>query len=410
MIARTAQSGAQSRDSKLPSLRSKLSSRWSCLVDITAMDPRQDWMLCTIPDVSGPRSEILTTALMRLSEGNASYIVRHFAPISTVRDLLFTIRGSRDDANSVYNQLRKRLLEFESHGVNLGWRVLGVRKTTAPSQYRGTFILDSPDVFWPWTFSFDRDHGTINPSSPLLNFDPPWYAWKPYACQVCYSSSHPTYECALQFVRLGGVQIVSHTSLEAMKVKKAAECLIIVDKSLVPKKSAPMAPPPAPTQPGSFGGNARPPAPLSPVIESPPVPSVTWQESLASFIASKLSRHIGYGPGLVPTSEILRLATCGSLAGTLDSLEGLIPSVSSWSRADALREFSTWRSSQTVPESLQSEDPMSLGPSAVPSVRAPSPAPLFSERCRHVPSIQLPSLDQIFSSCPPFPCLGRCAA
>ena len=406
MIARTAQSGAQSRDSKLPSLRSKLSSRWGCIVDISAMDPRQDWMLCTIPDVSGPRSEILTTALMRLSEGNASYIVRHFAPISTVRDLLFTIRGSRDDANSVYNQLRKCLLEFESRGVHLGWRVLGVRKTAAPSQYRGTFILDSPDVFWPWSFSFDHDHGTINPSSPLLNFDPPWYAWKPYACQVCYSSSHPTYECALQFVRLGGVQIVSHTSLEAMKVKKAAERLIIVDKSLVPKKPAPMAPPPAPAQQVSSSSSARPPAPLSPVTESPHIPSMSWQESLTSFIASKLSRHVGHGPGLVPVSNILRLATCGSLAGTLDSLEVLIPSVSSWSRADALREFSTWQSSQTVLESLQSEDPMSLGPSAAPSVRAPSPAPLFFERSRLVPSVWLSPLDTFLAPVPPSPALS----
>ena len=390
MIARTAQSGAQSRDPKLSSLRSKLSSRWGCVVDISAMDPRQDWMFCTIPDVSGPRSEILTTSLMRLSEGNASYIVRHFAPISTVRDLVFTIRGSRDDANSVYNQLRKRLLEFESCGVNLGWRVLGVRKTAVPSQYRGTFILDSADVFWPWSFSFDHNHGSVNPPSPLLNFDPPWYARKPYACQVCYSSSHPTYKCALQFVRLGGVQIVSHSSMEAMKVKKAAKRLYIIDKSLVPKKPAPMAPPPvpvpAPARLVPFDGASHSPAPLSPIAESPHVPSMTWQESLASFIASKLSRHVGYSPGRVPVSEILRLATCGSLAGTLDSLEEFIPSISSWSRADALREFSTWRSSQTVLESLQSEDPMSLGPSAAPSVRAPSPAPLFFERSRLFPS------------------------
>ena len=403
MIACTAQSAAQSRDPRLSSLKSKLSSWWNCPLDIVSMDPRQDWMLCTIPDISGPRSEILTTALMRLSEGNASYIVRHFAPISTIRNLLFTIRGSRDDANSVYNQLRKRLLEFESRGVHLGWRVLGVRKTAVPSQYRGTFLLESADVFWPWSFSFDHNHGSINPASPLLNFDPPWMARKPYACQVCYSSSHPTNECALQFVRLGGVQIVSHSSLEAMKVKKAAERLIVIDKSLVPRNPAPMAPPPAPAPaPAHLASSdvaGRPPAPLSPIDESPRATSMSWQESLASFIASKLSRHVGYGPGQVPVSEVLCLATCGSLAGTLDLLEDFIPSVSSWSRADALREFSTWRSSQTVPESLHSEDPMSLGPSAAPSVRAPSPAPLFLERCRLVPFVQF-SLPYLFSQLP----------
>ena len=75
MIACVAQMGPQVRDPKLATLRSKLSARWDCQVDFSAMDPRQDWMWCTIPDVSSPRKEILTTALMRLSNSNASYIV-----------------------------------------------------------------------------------------------------------------------------------------------------------------------------------------------------------------------------------------------------------------------------------------------------------------------------------------------
>ena len=84
LIARTAQVGPVSKDAKLPSLRSKLSARWGCQVKFTAMVPRQDWMLCTIPDVEGPRAEILTTSIMRLSEGNASYVVRHLSTLSCV--------------------------------------------------------------------------------------------------------------------------------------------------------------------------------------------------------------------------------------------------------------------------------------------------------------------------------------
>lgn len=91
MVARTAQSGPQSRDPKLSTLRSRLSARWACPVEFTAMLPRQDWMMCTIPDVDRPRAEILTTALMRLSDGNASYIVRHFGAVSRTRDLTFTV-------------------------------------------------------------------------------------------------------------------------------------------------------------------------------------------------------------------------------------------------------------------------------------------------------------------------------
>ena len=94
MLARTAQNGPQSRDPKLPTLCSRLSARWDCPVEISTLLPRQDWMLCTIPDVLGPRAEILTTALMRLSDGNASYIVRHFGAVSRTHDLTFTVKSS----------------------------------------------------------------------------------------------------------------------------------------------------------------------------------------------------------------------------------------------------------------------------------------------------------------------------
>ena len=84
MVARMAQIGQMSCDSKLPSLQSKLSLRWSCPVEFATMEPRQDWMLCTIPDCLGPRAEILTAALIRLLNGNASYVVRHFGPPSRI--------------------------------------------------------------------------------------------------------------------------------------------------------------------------------------------------------------------------------------------------------------------------------------------------------------------------------------
>ena len=274
LFARTAQIGPVSKDQKLPSLRSKLSARWDCHVEFEAMAPRQDWMLCTIPDVSGPRAEILTTSLMRLSEGNASYVVRHLSALSCVRDLIVTIRGANTDANGVYAQLQKCLLEFESRGVHLGWRIIGVRRTDTPSQYRVSFLLDSPSVFWPWTFSFNHAHGSINPSSPLLNFDPPWLARKPYACQACYSSIHATGKCPLPRIRLGGVSIVGHSSLLAVKSKKPGERLIIIDHSLLPKKlpDAPSADAPpnsavvSAAQPNG-APTAYPPAPLPNVPE-----------------------------------------------------------------------------------------------------------------------------------------------
>ena len=304
MIARTAQSGAQSRDLKLATLHSRLSARWDCEVRFAAMDPCQDWMLCTIPDVSGPRAEILTTALMRLSDGNASYIIRHFSSISHNRDLIIVIKGSRDDPNSIYNQLRKRLLEFEAKGIRLRWRVLGVRRTSVLGQYRASLLLDSPSVFWPWSFKFDHAHRSINPSSPLLNFEPTWVARKPYACQACYASNHATNECPLQLVRLGGVPIVSHMSVEMVSNRKAAERIIVVDRSLIPKKD--LAPPgamPPPPVPPTHPDKGKSKAPLSPMPESPPPSSfVPRPDSIISFLALKLHRFIG--DDKVPLSEL----------------------------------------------------------------------------------------------------------
>lgn len=365
MLARTAQNGPQTRDPKLPSLRSRLSARWDCPVEFSAMLPRQDWMLCTIPDVSGPRTEILSTALMRLSDGNASYIVRHFSAVSHTRDLTFTVKGTRDDGNSVYNQLRKRLLEFESRGVSLGWCVLGVRKTNAPFVFRGTFILDSPSVFWPWTMGFDHAHGSINPLSPLLNFDPPWMARKPYACQTCYSSTHVSYKCPLPAVHLRGVLVVSHTSHESMLNKKAAERLIVIDRSLLPKK-------PTPDPLGAPPPRVRPaPRQNLPVVREAP----DFVDSIASFLALKLYRFVGDGPGKHPMSIISRAAECGSLSGALAMVSDYIPIVASWSFEAVNLEFIGWSEGTLIPGSASSipDEKMSDAPELEYSESSPAP-------------------------------------
>ena len=352
LIARTAQVGPVSKDAKLSSLRNKLSARWGCQVEFTAMVPRQDWMLCTIPDVEGPRAEILTTAIMRLSEGNASYVVRHLSALSCVRDLVFSIKGSNTDANSVYMQIHKRLLEFESRGVHLGWRVLGVRRTNTPSEYRGSFILDSLSVFWPWTFSFNHAHGSINPSSPLLNFDPPWFARKPYACQSCYSSVHATYECPLVHVKLGGVSMVSHTSITVVLNKKAGERLIITDKSLMPKR--PLEEDnddPNAAAPVDYVGASSPAAPQIPVPHAPSAPLAPIPEdallglsipaALELFLTSKF-RDLGFSP--IPFTTIKLASADGDITSAYAALGNMVPDDGSWSIRSLAEEFTAWQS------------------------------------------------------------------
>ena len=361
LVARTAQVGPVSKDAKLLSLRSKLSARWGCQVEFTAMVPRQDWMLCTIPDVDGPRAEILTTAIMRLSEGNASYIVRHLSALSCVRDLVFSIKGSNTDANGVYAQIRKKLIDFESRGVHLGWRVLGVRRTNAPSEYRGSFILDSPSVFWPWTFSFDHAHGSINPSSPLLNFDPPWFARKPYACQSCYSSVHATYECPLVHVKMGGVSLVSHTSITAVLNKKAGERLIIADKSLLPKgryadgdddqyDAGPAAhrdEPPL-TDTSRVALPHAPAAPLAPVPEGAPA-GLSTPAALELFLTS-VFRDLGFSP--IPFATIKLASTGGDVSAAYAALGSMLPDDGSWTLPSLGEGFVAWQKANAPDESI----------------------------------------------------------
>ena len=271
--------------------------------------------------------------------------------LSCVRDLVFSIKGSNTDANGVYAQIRKKLIDFESRGVHLGWRVLGVRRTNTPSEYRGSFILDSPSVFWPWTFSFDHAHGSINPSSPLLNFDPPWFARKPYACQSCYSSVHATYECPLVHVKLGGVSVVSHTSITAVLNKKAGKRLIITDKSLLPKRplddgddgpvstapfehgDAPPAGAPQVTVP------YIPAAPLAPIPEVAPA-GLMIPAALELFLTSKF-RDLGFSP--IPFASIKLASADGDVTATYTALGNMVPTDGSWNIHDLSKEFAAWQ-------------------------------------------------------------------
>ena len=274
MFARVARSGPQSTDPKLHTLRSMLITRWKTDVTFESMDPRQDWMMCTIPSVEGLANEILSTALMRLANGNASYVIRHFGPITRSRDLDISIKGSSHTGDAVYDMLRKRVLQFESSGISLGWRVLGVRRAGAPSKYRASFLLDSPTTYWPWSHQFGHPHGAIPAASPLLNFEPAWEARKPYACQLCYNSDHFKEKCPLSFMRIGGVNIVSFSSKAMVNHKRPAERLVVLDRSLRPLPA-----PPAPFYPDIHAPAddlAR--HPLSVINESaepphPPVPT-----------------------------------------------------------------------------------------------------------------------------------------
>ena len=272
MFARVARSGPQSTDPKLHTLRSMLISRWKTDVTFESMDPRQDWMMCTVPTIEGPAGEILDTAIMRLANGNATYVVRHFGPITRSRDLDISIKGSSHTGDAVYDMLRKRVLHFESKGVSLGWRVLGVRRAGAPSKYRASFLLDSASTYWPWSHQFGHPHGAIPAASPLLNFEPAWEARKPYACQLCYNSDHYKEKCPLSFIRIGGVSVISFSSKAMVLNKRPAERLVVLDRSLKP----------APAPPAPFFPDIHEPQddlarhPLSVIHESaePPLPPV----------------------------------------------------------------------------------------------------------------------------------------
>jgi len=85
LLARVAHMGLQSQDAKLPALRTMLATRWGVQVMFETIPPQQDWMLCTVPlengtTPSGKAAKILTTSMIHIMEGNASYVVQHLTP------------------------------------------------------------------------------------------------------------------------------------------------------------------------------------------------------------------------------------------------------------------------------------------------------------------------------------------
>ena len=223
MIARIAQAGAQFNDSKLSILKTKLSERWKVNVTFQRMRPHMDWMMATVPELTDLSREILDTDLIRLHEGNASYVVRHFNEPSKVRDLEITIANTVTELGSLYAKLKKKCQEFEKAGTFVGWRVAGVRPSNAATKYRATFFLKETDGNWPWFYDWSHPHGSVPATIPLLNFDPAWKARKPYACQLCYSSDHHLLECPLPHVKIGGVPLVSAVSRGLCMSQTAAE-------------------------------------------------------------------------------------------------------------------------------------------------------------------------------------------
>ena len=401
MIARTAQIGQMSCDPKLPSLQSKLSSRWSCPVDFATMEPHQDWMLCTIPNCIGPRAEILSATIIRLLDGNASYIVWHFSPPSCIRELEITVKGSNADASQIFNQLKKKQLSFESSGVSLGWCVSGIQKTEVVSKYRGTFILDSPSTFWSWAVHFNHAHGSIPPTTPFLDFEPGWVAKTPYACQLCYCSDHSSLECPLPFIKLGGVSLVSHSSRTMVLHKKATERVFITDRVLKPAPPRPsvpqdIPPPIAPLPNIPYKGKGH--AALSDILEIPSGSQRT--RDIGTFITSKLADRISGDD----TAAIVDAAIHSgqSLISTIRTLIPRLPVLAKWDEVDMLAEFESWIADRDLAIPFLSSDvamspvgppPSGLAAPAQPPVDTPasdSMCPFTLSPVRLIPSQVLP--------------------
>ena len=392
LMARVAQRDAQWRDKKLEKLRSALSARWDTNVTVERIPPRHDWMLCSIPSVPAkgdPSYELLSTVLIRLSEGNASYVVRHITPLSTVRELDIHIKGSIADPNSVFHQLKKKQLEYESKGAFLGWCVIGVRSGKGVTRYRATFLLDTNRVSWPWTHNWNHPHGSLPSAHNLLDFMPSWSAIKPYACQGCYNSDHYTEECALAHIRLGGIPVIGPTSMSLMLSKKAAERLVIVDKSLVPPRRS------APDTAGAPALDASPVPLESPA--RPPLPEVTQAiDSSFKFLSLKLHSILHHFPDL--TLELVReLCTrhqgdIHMVAANLHSRGFAVP----WVQDRLEQEWVGFQSSQLVPGTL-----------TVSAMSRSAPPPRYFKQVQFINSIIAllpvpnppPNVPEIVASC-----------
>ena len=233
LLARVAQIGPQLQDRKLATLRAKLSERWGLSVTFETIDPRLDWMIGTIPDITGPAKEILNTALIRLYDGNACYVVRHFGPITRYRELDVEIKGSFNAPEQVYNRLKKRILQLEAAGDSVGFRVIGVRNADTARKYRMSFILDKPTTCWDWSHRWGHSHGAPPVTASLLNFEQPWRATKPWSCRLCYNSDHFGSECPLLRMRIGGVPVISLSSRDRVINRKHPEKLTATEEDIL---------------------------------------------------------------------------------------------------------------------------------------------------------------------------------
>ena len=393
LMARMAQRNAQWRDKKLEKLRSALSAHWNTDITIERIPPRHDWMLCSIPTVpveGSPAYELLSAALIRLSEGNVSYVIRHITPLSTVRELDVHIKGSIADPNSVFHQLKKKQLEYESKGAFLGWRVVGVWSGKGVTRYRATFLLDTNRVSWPWTHLWNHPHGSLPSAHNLLDFMPSWSAIKPYACQGCYNSDHYTEECALAHIRLGGVPIIGPASMSLMLHKKAAERLVIVDKSLVPPQHNILG--------GAGVADALDASPIP--LESParpPLPEVSQAiDSSFKFLSLKLHSILHHFPDL--TLELVReLCTrhqgdIHMVAANLHSRGFAVP----WVQDKLEEEWIGFQSSQLIPGTL-----------TVSAMSRSAPPPRYFKQVQFINSILAllpvpnppPNVPEIVASC-----------
>jgi hypothetical protein len=370
-------------DPKLTKLCSALSEHWGTEVSFERIPPHQDWMLCSIPSPPGPTDkayEILSTALICLSDGNASFVVRHITPASTIRDLDITIRGSTVDASAVFQQVKKKQLEFESSGVFIRWRIVGVRPSNAVSKYRATFLLNSSATFWPWSHSWQHLHASIPPSHNLLDFPPTWSARKGYACQSCHNSDHFTMECPLAHIRISGTPLVSHVSMTLAINKRPAERLVAVDRSLNPRWQSASAPDPITA---AFAAtpipDSSPPRPKSPNTTRA---VDTAYRFLAAKLHSIMDRFPGLSLGLIQSLCSLHSGDIPMVIANFRSCGMDIP----WD-SDALdQEWSHYLSqADFVPRTL-----------SLPS--APFVAPTPPQYCPQVKFIE-----QIIAPLPPFP-------
>ena len=206
-------------------------------------------------------------------------------------------------------------------------------------------------------------HGSVNPQLPLLNFDLPWQAKKPYACQACYSSIHPSHKCPLVSIQLGGMAIVSHISITTVLTKKATKRVIIVDWSLIPKKVA--QPAGALEPPAVSKGKAK--APLSVISESF---VLARPDSVSMFLSNKLHRVVNQG--LLSEEDITCTSANGSITSAFKALCEKLPLLGKINIDTVLTEFDKWEALAILPASIADCSDHSMRGSEAPSEVVPS--------------------------------------